>query len=328
MAPRYQLALALGLGTILLGATLARPAARMAAPPAPRGLAALVDGQPVPLALYRRELGIYRFTLPGTPPPGSPAWRAREATAEDHALRQAIAETIIAREAARRRLVATPAAIQAQLAGMRTEAGGAAALAALARAEGLSPSDLRAMARTSVLDDLLTRHSGNQHLIDQLYARAQVVYYVGPRAGLRALAAAPRAGHPAPELAATTLDGQAVTLSSLRGAPIVLNIWSTACTWCRVEMPLLDRFARAHPDLRVIALNEGDGRAAAMAYARALGLRLTIWLDPNGTAGSTYGLNGLPDTVAIDRNGIIRAVTFGALDGVSALRRDATAATG
>lgn len=329
MTIRRQLALLGLLAVALLGAAVSRPAATGQAPlpPAQRGAAALVNGLTVPLALYRRELGIYRVTLPGAPPAAdSPAGRAREAAAQDQALRQAVAETLIAHEAARRGIAATPAAIRAALARMRSEAGGGAALSALARSEGLRASDLWAIARTSVLDDALTRRTHDPHLIDRLYARARVIYYVGPDAGLRALAPAPQPGHPAPEVAATTLDGRAMTLSALRGAPVVLTIWSTACTWCHVEMPLLDRFARAHPAVHVVALDVGDDRASAAAYIRALGLHLPIWLDPDGAAASAYGLSGLPATFAIDRAGVVRGATIGALDSAAALQRAANPA--
>jgi thiol-disulfide isomerase/thioredoxin len=327
MTPRRQL-LAVGLLALaLLGLTIARPAAAPGAPApaATPGVAALVDGAAVPLALYRRELGIYRATLPS----GGLDRRVRDIAAADRALRQAVAETIIAREAARRHLTASPAAIRAELAGMRADAGGAASFASITRGEGLTPSDQEAMARTAVLDDLLVRRTGDAHLIDRLYAQARVVVFVGPRAGLSGPAPAPQAGHPAPELAATTLQGgRSVSLAALQGSPVILTFWSTACTWCRAEMSLLDRYALNHPEVRVIALDIGDAPDAAASFMHDLGLHLAVWLDPDGASARTYGLSGLPETVAIDRQGVIRATAIGALDGAAALQRLGLAATG
>src|SRR2546421_3333686 len=125
MPARRQLAFVVLLAVALLGAPLARLAtpAHVLPAPRPRGVAAVVEGQPVPLALSRRELGIYRVTLPGPwQPAGRAGRRVREAAAEDHALRQAVASTIIAATAARWGLVATPAAVRAELARMRAEA--------------------------------------------------------------------------------------------------------------------------------------------------------------------------------------------------------------
>jgi hypothetical protein len=58
-----------------------------------------------------------------------------------------------------------------------------------------------------------------------------------------------------------------------------------------------------------------------------LGLSLTVWLDPDGTSARTYGLPGLPETMAIDRQGVIQATAIGALNGDAALQRLAVAAT-
>jgi thiol-disulfide isomerase/thioredoxin len=327
MTPRRQLLFVGLLALTLLGLTVSRTATPAGAPPvaAPPGVAALVDGVAVPLALYRRELGIYRATLPST----GLDKRARDIAVADRALRQTVAETIIAHEAARRRITASPAAVRAELAGMRAAAGGTASFASITHGEGLTQADLEAMARTAVLDDLLIRRTGDSQLIDRLYAQAHIVVYVGPRAGLSGPAPAPQAGHPAPEVAASTLQGRhSVTLATLRGTPVILNFWSTACTWCRVEMSLLDRYARAHPDVRVIALDIGDDPAAAASFMRALGPHLTVWLDPDGASARAYALDGLPDTIAIDCDGVIRATSLGALSGAAALQRLASAATG
>src|SRR3990172_5069800 len=51
--------------------------------------------------------------------------------------------------------------------------------------------------------------------------------------------ASPVAGRPAPDFTLQTVDGEAVTLSDLRGQVVVLNFWATWCPPCRAEMPAL-----------------------------------------------------------------------------------------
>ena len=52
------------------------------------------------------------------------------------------------------------------------------------------------------------------------------------------------------------LDGQAFfRLSAVRSGPVVINFWDTECPPCSREMPLLDRFARSHPDALVIGVS-------------------------------------------------------------------------
>src|SRR5471032_845309 len=57
-------------------------------------------------------------------------------------------------------------------------------------------------------------------------------------------AAHSRVGKPAPALTATTLDGRAFDLASLRGRVVVINVWATWCPPCRAEMPALDAVYR------------------------------------------------------------------------------------
>src|SRR6476659_2008693 len=53
-------------------------------------------------------------------------------------------------------------------------------------------------------------------------------------------------GQPVPNVAGTTLDGQAFDLASLRGKPVVINFWGPSCVPCRTEFPLLAEKARQH----------------------------------------------------------------------------------
>ena len=49
----------------------------------------------------------------------------------------------------------------------------------------------------------------------------------------------PLYGKPAPEIDLETFDGERLTLSSLRGRPVIINFWATWCGPCREEFPLM-----------------------------------------------------------------------------------------
>jgi len=91
----------------------------------------------------------------------------------------------------------------------------------------------------------------------------------------------------APDVAFTTLQGQRFRTADLRGQVVLVNFWATTCGVCIEEMPALkamqDKFqARGY---RTIAV--------AMDY------------DPPARVGAFVGLNPLPFTFVLDRDGSI-----------------------
>src|SRR5690606_18069835 len=59
-----------------------------------------------------------------------------------------------------------------------------------------------------------------------------------------ALPPGPAVGRPAPDFTLTTLEGETLALSELRGTPVVLNFWATWCGPCQREMPALQAAAQ------------------------------------------------------------------------------------
>jgi len=125
----------------------------------------------------------------------------------------------------------------------------------------------------------------------------------------------PRQGFAAPDFTLETLDGSQLTLSGLRGNPVMLNLWASWCLPCRVEMPAIERVVERHRDdgLVVVGLNvtAQDSEPAARQFAKEFGLSFPIVLDRDGAVSARYELMGLPSTYFIDRQGIIREVIIG-----------------
>src|SRR2546422_7467742 len=66
-------------------------------------------------------------------------------------------------------------------------------------------------------------------------------------------------GEPAPAFTLTDIDGRRVSLSQLKGKPVLINFWATWCVPCRVELPLIRDEYLAHRDhgLGVVAIDSG-----------------------------------------------------------------------
>lgn len=125
----------------------------------------------------------------------------------------------------------------------------------------------------------------------------------------------PREHFLAPDFTLPTLDGGEVTLSSLRGEVVIINLWTSWCPPCREEMPAIEQVYRQYQDkgLEVLAVNstfQDDERAAA-AFVQELGLTFPVLLDRDGAVSRRYQLQALPTTFFVDRQGIIRSVVLG-----------------
>jgi thiol-disulfide isomerase/thioredoxin len=127
---------------------------------------------------------------------------------------------------------------------------------------------------------------------------------------------APTLNETAPDFTLTTLDGVAVSLSSLRGKPVLVNFWATWCPPCRAEMPDLDEVGReqAGTGLTIVAVNLQEEPAQVGGYLRTLGVTGVLpLLDRDGAVFKQYRVSGLPTTVSIDRSGTVRDIHVGPL---------------
>lgn len=127
-------------------------------------------------------------------------------------------------------------------------------------------------------------------------------------------------GQVAPEIKVRQLEngkpGPTVSLSSLRGQPVVVNFWATWCVPCRAEFPALDSAFRQYKDskqLAVIGVNtQGeDSGADAQQFLGEVGATFPIWMANDTSLEDSYRLAALPMTVFIDRDGIVRDVVIG-----------------
>ena len=126
---------------------------------------------------------------------------------------------------------------------------------------------------------------------------------------------APQAGFLAPDFTLQTPDGDTVTLSELRGRPVLINLWASWCSPCRQEMPAIQRAYDLYRDdgFVVLAVNvtAQDNETAALAFADELGLSFPILMDRKGEVARLYENRALPSTYFVDAEGVISEVVIG-----------------
>jgi cytochrome c biogenesis protein CcmG/thiol:disulfide interchange protein DsbE len=134
----------------------------------------------------------------------------------------------------------------------------------------------------------------------------------GGSATTMGLPPAPAVGYPAPDFTLPTVAGSDITLSELRGMPVVLNFWATWCPPCRAELPELQAASEKYAgQIAIIGVNQAEPPAAVQAFAGKLGLAFEIPLDTEAKVSHTYGVRSLPTTFFIDRQGVIRQIQIG-----------------
>lgn len=132
------------------------------------------------------------------------------------------------------------------------------------------------------------------------------------------MVAGPAVGRPAPDFTLTTLGGDTVTLSDLRGTPVVLNFWATWCGPCRREMPALQAAAeRFDGQVLVLGVDQGEDPQIVQDFVTEMGVTFPIPLDDEYLVGDTYNIRGMPTTFFVDDKGIIRHLWVGEMNSVT-----------
>jgi cytochrome c biogenesis protein CcmG, thiol:disulfide interchange protein DsbE len=122
----------------------------------------------------------------------------------------------------------------------------------------------------------------------------------------------PGHGRRASALPAEVLTPPRVTIASLRGKPALINFWASWCGPCKKEAPELARLQHALGGAgALVGVDWNDARSGARAFVRKYGWTFPNLRDADGAAGNRYGLNGLPNTFVLDRDGRIVKVLRG-----------------
>jgi thiol-disulfide isomerase/thioredoxin len=134
----------------------------------------------------------------------------------------------------------------------------------------------------------------------------------------------PLNGRQAPNFTLQDLHGQSVSLASFKGHPMVVDFWATWCGPCKLEIPWLEDLQKqyASQGLQIIGISADDLDKSDPAklftqkreigdFATSMHINYPVLLDANAIADSWGGVDALPTTFFIDRNGKIVASTVG-----------------
>ena len=133
----------------------------------------------------------------------------------------------------------------------------------------------------------------------------------GNRTGGAAVAAK---GTPAPDFQLTDLQGHTLKLSDLRGKAVVLNFWATWCPPCKEEIPWFVELQKRYgaQGLQVVGVSMDDGNKKDVEqFAAENSINYPVLFGKEQVAEQYGGIDYLPTTFYIDRNGIVLNRVFG-----------------
>ena len=131
-------------------------------------------------------------------------------------------------------------------------------------------------------------------------------------------------GKVAPGFTLTDLNGKKVSLSDFKGRPVLVNFWATWCGPCKVEMPWFEEFHKqyAAQGFEILGLTDDvdAGKDTITKVAHRIGVSYPILLTDGkvqnayggvDAQGKPLGLDVLPMSFYVDRNGVVGEETAG-----------------
>ena len=102
-------------------------------------------------------------------------------------------------------------------------------------------------------------------------------------------------------------DGPPVNLTDFRGAPLVVNFWATWCAPCVKEMPeFRDAAEELDGTVAFLGVDVEDAPPNAEPFVERLGIDYPLAIDPQREFYRDVGNFGMPTTLLVDADGIVR----------------------
>ena len=122
---------------------------------------------------------------------------------------------------------------------------------------------------------------------------------------------------PAPDFTLPGLNGELISLSDFKGYAVLVNVWATWCPPCVYEMPSMEKLHQQFEseNFKILAVSiDSLGAKAVAPFMEKHNLSFQALIDPAGTIQTAYGINNIPQSFIIDKQGNIIKKIFGPID--------------
>lgn len=112
----------------------------------------------------------------------------------------------------------------------------------------------------------------------------------------------------APAFTLKDSNGREVRLSDLKGKVVLLNFWATWCGPCKAEIPWFTEFQKKQGSAGLVVLGvsmDEEGWQAVRPYMQKMAMGYRVVVGDERVATQYGGIDSLPQTLLIDRQGRI-----------------------
>ena len=121
-------------------------------------------------------------------------------------------------------------------------------------------------------------------------------------------------GDKAPEFEAPLLGSErTLKLKDQRGKVVYLDFWASWCDPCKTAIPAIEKLRGEFPkeQFQVLAVNVDKDTKKATKFLQKTPIGYPSVSDPRGKLPRLFGLETMPTSYLIDRNGVVRYVHKG-----------------
>jgi thiol-disulfide isomerase/thioredoxin len=112
------------------------------------------------------------------------------------------------------------------------------------------------------------------------------------------------------DLKFTSVNGQAVDLSKLRGKVVLIDFWATWCPPCRAEVPdVVATYQKYHAKgFEVVGVSLDSDKSALLTFIKSNGMTWPQYFDGNGwdnAVSSRFGIDSIPAMWLVGKDGVL-----------------------